>query len=443
MPYLVNTSKLAAVKSIDIVTGYGKTRMRGVRHGDDGMRKRVRAMLSFMNIVEVEQPNKGRIHIDKEALTKEVERNGGKIIFDEEGYGQYKSENTTANHIPNVDQKVRPRYSAEHFRDVPLGDNARPSRPRDYRREGSHGYQPYDSRDRRGSRRRASDSSYFGDSGPRDHQRRDSSNGRYRNGYDRRSSYHSHSRDDRRYSFSRRSSSFRESGDEGSHYGESQSDHFSRRESSRYGDHYGQGESGYSQNEYSHSEPNSQSRLHRRGSHFSEDASVESHQPNGEGSQNGAQYDARYRGEVNGGNSQSDYHSRNGRSDERYGSASNAVKKETNKLHDSDRFKPARKDDAGLRRSWSRQDSKDDRRTRSRSRDREPDGTGPEAKRYRRQDSSSDKLGAASTDQPNGDAENSANHGDNSQDSDRPPPKKRGYDLQQSKRASISGKRGY
>ena len=33
VPYLVNGSKLAAVKSINIVTGYGKTRMRGARHG--------------------------------------------------------------------------------------------------------------------------------------------------------------------------------------------------------------------------------------------------------------------------------------------------------------------------------------------------------------------------------------------------------------------------
>ena len=110
VPYLVNTSKLAAVKSIDIVTGYGKTRMRGVRHGDDGMRKRVRAMLDFMGIGEIEQPNKGRIHIDKEALIREVEKNGGKIVFDYDGYMKFKDENTTANHTPDVIQNVRPRY---------------------------------------------------------------------------------------------------------------------------------------------------------------------------------------------------------------------------------------------------------------------------------------------------------------------------------------------
>jgi len=109
VPYLVNSSKLAAVKSIDIVTGYGKTRMRGVRHGDDGMRKRVKAMLHFMEIAEVDQPNQGRIHIDKEALMQTVQRNGGKIIFDDEGYRKFKLESTTAAHIPDVIQNVRPK----------------------------------------------------------------------------------------------------------------------------------------------------------------------------------------------------------------------------------------------------------------------------------------------------------------------------------------------
>lgn len=50
MPYLINTEKLRDIKSISIVTGYGKTRTRGRRHGDDGMRKRCKAMLTFMGI---------------------------------------------------------------------------------------------------------------------------------------------------------------------------------------------------------------------------------------------------------------------------------------------------------------------------------------------------------------------------------------------------------
>ena len=95
------------MKSIDIVTGYGKTRMRGARQGDDGMRKRVRAMLRFMRVQEVDQSNKGRIHIDKEAPIQEVERNGGKIVFDAKGYWRWRDEQTTANAIPDVPQVRR------------------------------------------------------------------------------------------------------------------------------------------------------------------------------------------------------------------------------------------------------------------------------------------------------------------------------------------------
>jgi len=120
VPYLGNSSKLAAVKSIDIVTGYGKTRMRGARQGGDGMRKRILSMLRYMNIREVDQPNKGRIHIDKEALQAEVEKNGGKIVFDEEGYKKWKHEETTANQIPTVPQVVRNRNGAPR-RDEDLG----------------------------------------------------------------------------------------------------------------------------------------------------------------------------------------------------------------------------------------------------------------------------------------------------------------------------------
>lgn len=108
VPFLIDPAKLAAVQSICIVTGYGKTRMRGVRQGDDGMRKRVRAMLSFMRIREQEQPNKGRVHIDKRSLEAELRRTGGKIIFDQEGYQRFKHEQTTANVPPDVPQKVRP-----------------------------------------------------------------------------------------------------------------------------------------------------------------------------------------------------------------------------------------------------------------------------------------------------------------------------------------------
>lgn len=116
VPYLGNSKELASVKSIDIVTGYGKTRARGARKGDDSMRKRVRAMLSFMNVCEVVQPNLGRIHIDKQALMKEVERNCGRIIFDAHGYEQFKLQEGLDEPYFDAPQFVRPRGGALHDR---------------------------------------------------------------------------------------------------------------------------------------------------------------------------------------------------------------------------------------------------------------------------------------------------------------------------------------
>jgi len=116
VPYLGNSKELASVKSIDIVTGYGKTRSRVVRKGDDSMRKRVRAMLSFMNVCEIVQPNLGRIHIDKAALVKEVERNNGKITFDAHGYEQFKLQEGLDEPYSDAPQFVRPRGGALHDR---------------------------------------------------------------------------------------------------------------------------------------------------------------------------------------------------------------------------------------------------------------------------------------------------------------------------------------
>jgi len=116
VPYLGDSKELASVKSIDIVTGYGKTRARGARKGDDSMRKRVRAMLSFMNVCEVVQPNLGRIHIDKMALMKEVERNCGRIIFNAQGYEQFKLQEGLDEPHSDAPQYVRPREGALHDR---------------------------------------------------------------------------------------------------------------------------------------------------------------------------------------------------------------------------------------------------------------------------------------------------------------------------------------
>lgn len=121
VPYLVNTSKLEAVQSISIVTGYGKTRSRGARMNDDGMRLRVKAMLKYMNINEKIQPNKGRIHIDKDALIEEVKRNGGRIHFNLAGYTKFKEEETTANKFPDVPQRVRARFRPARPGEGPAG----------------------------------------------------------------------------------------------------------------------------------------------------------------------------------------------------------------------------------------------------------------------------------------------------------------------------------
>eukprot|EP00934_Nitzschia_sp_Nitz4_P007903 Nitzschia sp. Nitz4//scaffold9_size221794//31510//35086//NITZ4_001323-RA/size221794-augustus-gene-0.121-mRNA-1//1//CDS//3329560932//7893//frame0 len=121
VPYMVNTSKLESVQSISIVTGYGKTRSRGARLNDDGMRLRVKAMLKCMNIKETPQPNKGRIHIDKTDMIEEVSRNGGKIRFDEVAYAKFKEEETTANKYPDVPQRVRPRFRPARQGEGPPG----------------------------------------------------------------------------------------------------------------------------------------------------------------------------------------------------------------------------------------------------------------------------------------------------------------------------------
>ena len=121
VPYLVNTSKLEAVQSISIVTGYGKTRSRGARMNDDGMRLRVRAMLKHMCIKETPQPNKGRIHINKQELIEEVKKNEGKVIFDHSGYTHFKEAETTSNKFPDVPQQVRARFRPAKHGEGPPG----------------------------------------------------------------------------------------------------------------------------------------------------------------------------------------------------------------------------------------------------------------------------------------------------------------------------------
>jgi pentatricopeptide repeat protein len=89
VPFLLDTSKLDSVQTITIVTGYGKTRTRGRRQYNDGMKKRVLAMLRFMNIQELKQDNEGRVRVDKAALVTEVTKTRGRLHLDLKGYNEW------------------------------------------------------------------------------------------------------------------------------------------------------------------------------------------------------------------------------------------------------------------------------------------------------------------------------------------------------------------
>lgn len=122
VPYLVNSTKLEKVKAINIVTGYGKTRKREARKGDDGMRKRVLAMMHFMNLTEVQQNNMGRVKLDIDKFVQEVRKNGGKILFDSQGYRRYVDEETRSNEYVEVEQVRRPKVAV-------LAPTPAPARP--------------------------------------------------------------------------------------------------------------------------------------------------------------------------------------------------------------------------------------------------------------------------------------------------------------------------
>jgi hypothetical protein len=148
---------------------------------DDGMRLRVRAMLKYMSIKETPQPNKGRIHINKQELIEEVKKNKGKVVFDLEGYTRFKEEETTANKFPDVNQTVRARFRPAKQGEGPPGTFIReggeemppqkynPDDHRDTRRESGPRHGDSYHTDRRDTRRSGS---YGGDDrGPNNHNR--------------------------------------------------------------------------------------------------------------------------------------------------------------------------------------------------------------------------------------------------------------------------------
>lgn len=77
--------------------------------GDDGMRKRVLAMMHFMNLDEVKQNNMGRVKLDIDKFVQEVRKNDGRILFDAVGYRRYVDEETRANEYVEVEQIRRPK----------------------------------------------------------------------------------------------------------------------------------------------------------------------------------------------------------------------------------------------------------------------------------------------------------------------------------------------
>uniref|UniRef100_A0A7S3P439 Pentacotripeptide-repeat region of PRORP domain-containing protein n=2 Tax=Amphora coffeiformis TaxID=265554 RepID=A0A7S3P439_9STRA len=113
-PVFDDPAKFEAIETITIVTGYGKSRTRGRRHGNDGMKKRVQAMLGFMGIRETPQENAGRVRVDKMSLRDVIHRNNGRVMLDVDGYMAWKSRETTANHVPDVEQKIRARFKAQN-----------------------------------------------------------------------------------------------------------------------------------------------------------------------------------------------------------------------------------------------------------------------------------------------------------------------------------------
>jgi len=76
---------------------------------NDNMRKRVLAMMSFMNLEEVPQRNPGRVQVNRDQFVEEVRKNGGKIVFDADGYSEFIQKETQRNIIPVKEQIVRPR----------------------------------------------------------------------------------------------------------------------------------------------------------------------------------------------------------------------------------------------------------------------------------------------------------------------------------------------
>lgn len=89
LPYFVQRRNLSPVTSINIITGYGKSRERATRDGDDGMRGRICVILDFYNVRHHVGHNQGMVQVDVNSLGLLAEDQGGKIVFDDDGYRKF------------------------------------------------------------------------------------------------------------------------------------------------------------------------------------------------------------------------------------------------------------------------------------------------------------------------------------------------------------------
>lgn len=103
----------ADIVKILFVTGRGRSRDRVRRYGDDGMRLRCRALLGFLGIKELSQSNMGLIDVEKRTLMNEVQRHGGRLKFDLDGYLCWKKMqkfSSDRGRTSNHEQKIRARF---------------------------------------------------------------------------------------------------------------------------------------------------------------------------------------------------------------------------------------------------------------------------------------------------------------------------------------------
>lgn len=116
--HLLEVYKSPQLKTVDIVTGWGKSRLRENREGDDSIKKRVSSLIGHYGMSLCPQSrNKGMIRIDIETLKNLLKKNCGRLVFDSEGYYKWKRKNTPASSVTQVPQVLRKRRTLNSHSD--------------------------------------------------------------------------------------------------------------------------------------------------------------------------------------------------------------------------------------------------------------------------------------------------------------------------------------